>query len=720
MNLPKIIKTTFYVDQAHGRNYHIDVNQDTSFRDIKQMLVVASKVNRLGLRIFDKNNKEYTKFREETLEELFPDKDNLEFFIKIDRRYKGDEYDQLKLGSHCNIHQNKFCFFYCNDCELSVCSSCLNTGDHINHSLTEKTDYLRPSKEIVADMFNGLDDIVMHIENMSISDVEEFRIKLKMDYFPSLISLLKKIEHKLEKQIDIFTNHYHANIKRVKDNAESLKELCADGLDELREQIEIEKLLKDEGVFLHFDYKIKELTQHKEKIHEDTAKVRKILGSFSYSKLKIENIYQDIKSYLEMQLNSTMYEEILRRTTEFSIDYLSKDSILTKLLSDFRKQGGKVVSDVSRLSKGKINCNDNSLNSIIIESNGSKRKSNLEVETKPTNQPIHLDEKNFNDQILANEISTVNETGHDNISLNGYKDDYLISEGNQINLRNRKDNKKLTYVMNAIEGQSDIIVYESESNEGKVTQRRITMKKNIHGIENFLKGFASVNTGQFLYISGGYEGENISNVFLKYSPQAHTILRYSDMLTPKFNHSLYFSEDQIFSVGGYNTHSTEKYDIKTNQWLSMNPLLEERQSPILYMKGKWLYAFLGHNNNMHPVNSKIERISTISMKSKWENLMPKMPNGMELPLCKAAIVLSDNDNENILILGGMNSNSKGTKLVVEYDFYADEFKSCAFTLEDDAYFSESMMIKFTNEENCDYCLYNNCLYQLLKLNMMAS
>jgi hypothetical protein len=231
-----------------------------------------------------------------------------------------------------------------------------------------------------------------------------------------------------------------------------------------------------------------------------------------------------------------------------------------------------------------------------------------------------------------------------------------------------------------------------------------------------------VNTGQFLYISGGHDEDEVSNIFLKYSPQAHTILRYSDMLVPKYNHSIYYYEDQIFSVGGCNTHSAEKYDIKTNQWILMSPLLEARQNPILYMRGSWLYAFLGHNN-MHSVNSKIERINTKSIKSKWENVMHRLPNEIELPLCKAAIVLadsSDKNNESILILGGINSNYNGIKSVVEYDFYSNEFKLCDFTLEDDAYFSESLMINFKDEENCDYCLYNNCLDQLLKLNMSGS
>ena len=55
-------------------------------------------------------------------------------------------------------------------------------------------------------------------------------------------------------QIDYINKYYESNITIVKNNSINLKEHCADGLDELKHQIDIENMLKDEGVFLHFDY----------------------------------------------------------------------------------------------------------------------------------------------------------------------------------------------------------------------------------------------------------------------------------------------------------------------------------------------------------------------------------------------------------------------------------------------------------------------------------
>lgn len=54
------------------------------------MLVVASNA-KIGLRIFYKQTeKEYTAYKNETLEELFPGNRQQNFRIKIDLRFKND------------------------------------------------------------------------------------------------------------------------------------------------------------------------------------------------------------------------------------------------------------------------------------------------------------------------------------------------------------------------------------------------------------------------------------------------------------------------------------------------------------------------------------------------------------------------------------------------------------------------------------------------------
>lgn len=683
MSLPKIIKTTFYVDPSHGRNYQFDVNQNITMGEVKGMLVVASKVAKIGLRIFHKETeKEYTNHKNETLEELFPKKDSIEFVIKIDNRYRNQlDYDQLKLGANCQFHPHKYCFFYCFDCEQSLCSLCIGTGAHKDHAITEKFDYLKPSNEIVDSIFADLDGLVKNVDSMNTSEVEDFKLKLKMDYFPSLVELLKKIELKMQEQIEAFNKHYEINLQTIKHNSSKLKEHCSDGLDELKHQIDIENMLKDEGVFLHFDYKVKELSNQKQRIYDDTDKIEKIIKSFSYAKAKMENMYEEIKIFLQKQLSSTVYDEIKQMTTDTNIKELSKDSVLSKLLSEFKKKNGKFISEAKPIREG--NLFGTVMNSAMF---------NNILNTESKANPSTLNNINMTSQKESTKAFTADNTVQ-----------YTTSKS--------KNNKNAMFIMKIYEGENKLVVYNDTNQESEsITDRVISFKPDIHGCSVFLKNSAIVNNGKLLYISGGEISHGVgSNVFLCYNPQAHILLRLDDLPASKYNHSMICNDEFVISVGGYNSNSFEKYEIKLNKWTKMpNLRSEERQRPILYINGNWLYAFFGYKKGSFL--DTIERFNLKSPKAKWENVMYKNTENVNCAFIGAACISTE---EGIFMIGGKDSTSARSSSI-QYDFNLNSISECLFKLEEEAYFKESIFIKVSNDDNA---LFNENNNQLLKLNM---
>ena len=86
---PQIRQTLFIVDPT--RQYLFDVNQNITIKKLKRMIVVAADLNKVGLRIFH-DGVEYTNSDDDALDELFPDLQKVEFYI----RYSYEQVEDLE------------------------------------------------------------------------------------------------------------------------------------------------------------------------------------------------------------------------------------------------------------------------------------------------------------------------------------------------------------------------------------------------------------------------------------------------------------------------------------------------------------------------------------------------------------------------------------------------------------------------------------------------
>ena len=169
------------------------------------------------------------------------------------------------------------------------------------------------------------------------------------------------------------------------------------------------------------------------------------------------------------------------------------------------------------------------------------------------------------------------------------------------------------------------------------------------------------------------------------------------------------NDEYVLSVGGYNSNSFEKYDIKSNKWTKMpNLKAEERQRPILFLNGNWLYAFFGYKKGAFM--DTIERFNLKASKSKWESVMYRNLDKINCSFIGAACISTD---EGLFMVGGKDIKSAKSS-VIQYDFTSNTITECMFKLEENGFFKESMFIKVSNEENA---LFNESNNQLLKLNM---
>ena len=192
--IPKIRKTIFHMDK--NRIYSFDVNEEITIHTLKKMLSSAANLGKVSLRIFH-NGKEYTNSNNETIQNLFPNLQEVEFTLQIQYN-QIDDLDsliKLKLNTHyCPLHNFKYPYFYCFTCKKSVCSNCILSNEHNGHDYKEKYDYLQNSKILVEQIFNDLKFEFPEID----SDLMKSLVnKISYKLFPNLVQLVKNIEKKI-------------------------------------------------------------------------------------------------------------------------------------------------------------------------------------------------------------------------------------------------------------------------------------------------------------------------------------------------------------------------------------------------------------------------------------------------------------------------------------------------------------------------------------------
>ena len=104
-----------------------------------------------------------------------------------------------------------------------------------------------------------------------------------------------------------YDDNYQDSINKVKSNFEQVKEYCAGGLEKLKEEIDLDKMMVREEIFLTFDKKYKELDLEKNKLISDIKKVENIPHVFNGISAAADKVYNDLKNYLEAMLNSLIY-----------------------------------------------------------------------------------------------------------------------------------------------------------------------------------------------------------------------------------------------------------------------------------------------------------------------------------------------------------------------------------------------------------------------------
>ena len=423
--LPKIIQTLFIVDK--NRKYLFDVNENILIKKLKKMISSASGLNKVGLRLFHEGI-EYTQYDESALNELFPNLSLIEFSIQYSYEQVDDleEIINLKLKQCCSLHKNKYPYFYCFSCKKSICSDCLFNGEHNNHEIKEKYDYLQESKNLVELLFKDLKDIFNNTKEGSDDSVNKLKTKVKIQFFPQLVQMVNQIEQKMMNLILYFLEKEKGNYTTIENNVKLLKNHCEEGLDKLKKEIVIEDMMVDENIFLMFDTKFKKIGNEKEKFKNDIQKYKQFSENLFLIQSIIEKTYKEIYDFLNKYLTVTEFDDIKNKLNSQDISVIDKKIIFDKLLSNIKRKG---INEIKNQTKDNNKDNEDNINDYYLRS-----KNKIKIND---NKDMDIDNNNISNNINKENYIEIN--NDDNIKDNNDKNNNIKFENN-VKVINNSDN----------------------------------------------------------------------------------------------------------------------------------------------------------------------------------------------------------------------------------------------------------------------------------------
>ena len=307
---PLIRKAQFIL--PNERIYTLEFDNNIQMQELKLMIQKAAHLKRRNFHLFS-NGEEYTQYNTEIFGSLFPNQDLVIFTLELGKDDDNILENELILqtNSACNLHPDKFLLYYCFTCGNSICSDCFNIGTHKNHIIQDKCFYLLPSKYLVDKIFINWTQKPYEDFNIS-EDLSEFKKKMNSIMFQELFNMLKKIQEKCNKLIDEYNQVNITSLNNIRNSVRDIKISCIKILDELKDEIGIKNIIKNEDIFIEFDKIYKELGQtQNEQFQNNLNNFNELNKNISILVQNlIKQIYSNIYKTLNDMLIDNQYENI--------------------------------------------------------------------------------------------------------------------------------------------------------------------------------------------------------------------------------------------------------------------------------------------------------------------------------------------------------------------------------------------------------------------------
>ncbi len=199
-----------------------------------------------------------------------------------------------------------------------------------------------------------------------------------------------------------------------------------------------------------------------------------------------------------------------------------------------------------------------------------------------------------------------------------------------------------------------------------------------------------INVFPYIYLTGGQEDEEDINIFYAFRRNGEKKLEINElphMLNKRSNHSMiYIPNQNIIVVISGSKSSCEKYEFKTKDWINLPSLNKPRERPGTALINNYLYIFFGFERYKSRYLIDIERINIDNFK-QWEIIVPNVqPNLMKKQAVGILNYKNIDNNDIIIIIGGVNSMRNECNETMSFDFNNNYVNRLLNTLPNDSAF----------------------------------
>jgi hypothetical protein len=606
---------------------------------------------------------------------------------------------------------------------------------NIETKLNEIIDFYNSTSKISCE---NLQDNYREIKRFCVKGLEQLKERIEIrnilideNVFLTFHNKYKELASKQEKRIEVQVQQFKELCNVI---ANPIKTFVNNTYDEIF-QVLNKKLNMKEYDNLKRDIKANMITEISEsEVIKDIVgeNEKKTKTKRPYSTM-VQNITESIQNHAEelRRKSDPKLNELLNESNHLNVSSHSIRSSHSNHMQRASIESDKKVNDINMhkvdnpfLINANTNVNVNANNNNNNNITSFKKQQN--VYTNPTNpfigqqqqqqlqlQQQHQHQHQRQRQPLQNNVNPINQLPINNHNHNVYVNKNVnqittpismpptttqLSTNKvekNINIQTIKDEKQkqtqieLPHILAPIRQTNEIkILYLDHSTQNK----KITFPVFLHP-PYFLEKSAHCNYEGKLYISGGIENsqsEKPSSSLLKYDLSNDSLIKLSNLITPRFNHTMKTFGNYIYAVGGRNNKSCERYVVSLNKWERMPDMNYEREKPILEVHEGYLYAFFGKNGNTYSEN--VERIQLNNPTAKWEEVTFKNEDNLSLKMYGCATFLKEND----LFFFGGNVNNENVATICCFDFENMSLVAFEDNLEFKQTFTESQLYLFGN------------------------
>ena len=395
--------------QNEDKKYSFDLDETTTFYEIKKIIKNAAHLPKNSFSLI--NNKiDYSKeYDNKTIYDIFPKEKETYFNIIINEKENEKEETVLKidLNNPCEKHIDKFTIYYCLTCKKSICIKCIDE-EHKEHKIKEKADYLAPSKFLIKNLFSdSFKYFVDETYDKSLL-IEKLKEKTKNNLFNQLKEMIEFINNELSDLINFFLSKVLYSKNNINKNVDLLQEYSIDAFIALKNDINTNKIVIDDEIFLTLDKKYNEISNSKDILKENYNKFIEINKNYDLIVDLIKTIYENIFDNLSSIFNLKDFSKIKNKIKESVVDEIEKEKIVESMFKNVTVQRKSLMKsrNASEIkSNNKIfGLNDSFLkNKSLYEMNKSEKNSQNKENGKNNNKLI-LTEKKNHENILSSII----------------------------------------------------------------------------------------------------------------------------------------------------------------------------------------------------------------------------------------------------------------------------------------------------------------------------